>query len=358
MACGSCECVKREFEGWLHLIADHCVGTYTQPIDLGRSERVTASLAIDIFKELSVDKKRKVYDQLSLVHEVEKSIVMEELSPDEKEKSDLERLAKAIRRAGVLDESDGPEVEVLHDWFAEGRGASGFADAVYYSLEDKVGRDPASGWVGYVNGMGNISLEHAKRICKMVSRRYLDGCNVHAVYHPSHQRAVACDPAGYLGDVLRMCATNSGHYTKTSVLLVQLWIDYLTEHPEKKFLQIAHSEGTSHINAALNIVKMVAPELLPRIRVIAFCPAYVMLAEDYEDSEDPEKKPQIHSFVKLEDSIIMPCARRADRVLREEEGITIVAHETRRNPHLFINRDYISVAKPMIDRFVETGDIH
>src|SRR5580692_141673 len=61
----------------------------------------------------------------------------------------LERLAQALNRLGLLGEDNLHRLPCLSFEFGEGGIGS-----QYFSLGEKLGRDPATGHIGYVNGMG------------------------------------------------------------------------------------------------------------------------------------------------------------------------------------------------------------
>lgn len=255
----------------------------------------------------------------------------------------LDRLTKALHRTGFLGNGHLHPLKCLPFEFGEGGIGS-----QYYSLGEKIGRDPAGGYIGYVNGMGCVSLGAAGGDASQFSERFAQGYNLHCVYHSTHQTAPQWDVRGFIEDVLRMQAVNGGSYTKTSCLIVQQWIDFLNANPEKKFLQIGISEGTAHVNAALRILSEARPELIPRVRVINFCPAYFILPSDYPGL-------QVINFVKIEDEVINPWGTHTD-MISHTDAIKIVPH-THDHPHHHNNMDFATEAIPYIHRFIANGDL-
>ena len=212
-----------------------------------------------------------------------------------------------------------------------------------------MGKDPDGGHIGYVNGMGAISLGHAGEDAAHFSDRFADGCNLHCVYNPTHQKMSQGDISGFAADVLRMQAVNGGSYMKTSYLLVQQWIDFLDANPGKNFLQVGVSEGAVHVNAALRILCKSRPELISRMRVIGFCPAYFILPADFP------KGLQVLNFVKIEDDVINPWGTNTDMIGCSTS--IVIVHHTQDLPHHHNNEDFAVEAIPYIDQFRATGDL-
>jgi hypothetical protein len=135
--------------------------------------------------------------------------------------------------------------------------------AQYFSLGEKLGRDPSTGIIGYVNGMGITNWGHAGSDVVTFSDMFCEGNNIHCVYHPTHQKSFSGDVTGFWADVLRMQAVNGGCFMKTSYLVAQQWLDFFFEKTNgEKFLQIGVSEGAVHVNGALKLIQACRPDLL------------------------------------------------------------------------------------------------
>ena len=152
--------------------------------------------------------------------------------------TDPVRLAKALHRLGFLEEAPHLQHPVTCLTYDFGEGGLG---SQYFSLGEKWGRDHEKGHIGLVNGMGITSLAHAGQDAVAISDRLCDGHNLHCVYHATHQGGPSGDQMGYIQDVARMKAVEGGSYSKTAYLTAQQWIDFLSENPDKYFLQLAAS---------------------------------------------------------------------------------------------------------------------
>ncbi|MFS8564064.1 MAG: hypothetical protein LVR00_07030 [Rhabdochlamydiaceae bacterium] len=258
----------------------------------------------------------------------------------------LERLQQALCRLGFLPSEDVRSFNMLSPGFGEG----GPLGSQYFSLSEKTGRDPLPGPVGYVNGMGVPSLEHAGRDATQLSDLFVDGNNIHCVYNATHQRVWGgADGLGFIRDVLRMKAVDGGSYTRTSYLIAQQWVDFLTKNPNKKFLQVALSEGAVHLQGALRLLQSTAPELVERLCIINLAPAYFILPTHYNI--------QVMNFVKAEDRVILPWAINADKI-RDSLHITIVPHTGGGDPHNPFCDDFVSASKRYFDRFMQDGNLY
>jgi hypothetical protein len=153
-----------------------------------------------------------------------------------------------------------------------------------------------------------------------------------------------------------MQAVAGGAISKQAYLLAQLWLDFLNANPERKFLQVAHSEGAVHLDAALRlIVQAGATSLLDRIRILTFCPAHFIHPSTYPGNL------QVANFVKEEDRAINPWGTKASSV-SQRGHIRIVAHQVRaddgyNNPHDFKSWDFVDASRAEINAFFRTGNI-
>ncbi|MES2121948.1 MAG: hypothetical protein V4492_04115 [Chlamydiota bacterium] len=219
----------------------------------------------------------------------------------------------------------------------------------YYSLSDKLGRDPHGGWISYVNGMSTLP-KNAGTDANKISDLLAEGSNLHCVYLPTQRELLGKDMHAVALDFFRLLAVNGGGYTRTSCLIVQQWIDYLSENPDKNFLQTCHSEGAVHINAALRILRNTKPDYLGRLNILTFCPARIILPL----SGEPLKAV---NFVKLEDPVPSEFAEGKEILRSETPYAQIILHTDKHNPHDPTSPDYIAAAKPYFDRFMSTGSI-
>lgn len=263
---------------------------------------------------------------------------------------DDQRLAKALHRLGFLDHGQRHPVSCLSAAFGEGGIGS-----QYFSLGEKLGYDPEKGQIGCVNGMGVPSLTHAGKDAAGLSDKLVRGYNVHCVYHATHQNAPSGDVLGFAADIARMKAVEGGSYSKTSYLIAQQWVDFLTAHPDKCFLQIAHSEGTAHVDAALRLLAEAKLDgLFSRIRIMNFCPAHFLDPNTYSIGSAGL---QVKNFVKKEDSVINPWGTGAHQITANAPHIVVVPHKAD-HPHNHISRDYIDAAKPYVDKFMDSGNLY
>ncbi len=254
--------------------------------------------------------------------------------------------ARAAHRAGIL----GEEGVIVIRYGARVIDKSKAPGASFYSLGEKLGRDPALGQIGYINGMGS-SIAHAGRDAASLSDSMASGMNLHCVHLPSQQSGPTGDPLGFVLDTMRHLMTDGGSYTRAPCLVAQQWIDYLDLHPERFFLQLCASEGGSHVNAALRLLRTHRPDLLSRLRIIALAPACFM------EPQTEDIGLQIVNLVKKEDGTILPVATHADLVGRSP-FVRVIPHTVAGDPHNFTTVDYAAVAKPMVDLFIATGNIY
>ena len=218
-------------------------------------------------------------------------------------------------------------------------------------MGEKLGKDPVTGHIGLVNGIGYTSIEHAGTDAACVSETYADGNNIHCVYQPTHQKSTQGDIGGFIEDVMMLKAVDGGSYTKTSYLIAQQWIDFLNRNPNRKFLQLSNSGGAVHVNAALRIIQQACPHLLSAIRVINLCPAYFILPEQY-----PNKEFQVLNLVKKEDIVINPWATNAQKI-DKHKNILVVAHKSD-HPHNHLSQDFKAVGKPYVFEFMKSGNLY
>ena len=256
---------------------------------------------------------------------------------------DTSRLATAMHRTGLFNALKEQLAPVRCLPFGFGEGGIG---SQYYTLADRLQRNPIPGRVSYVNGMGIPTLELALSEARKVSDRFVDGNNIHGVYNATHQTAPKGDRCGFFRDILRFKAVDGGSYTKTPLLIAQQWIDYLNAHPGRNFLQIAQCEGAAHVNAALRLVQRSCPELLRRIRVLTLCPAHFILPETYPGV-------QIINLVKREDTTVIPWGVGSYQV-GISKHIIIVPH-TEKNPHNHQSEDFVKVGKAYVREFLRSG---
>ncbi len=305
----------------------------------------------ECFQNLSQNQKYQVYGK---VWELAKMIDprIEGLNWGEEHAfDDLQRLAKALHRLGFLnyDKDVRHEVPCLSSSFGEGGIGS-----QYFSLGEKLGTDPAIGQIGFVNGMGVPSLEHAGKDVNELSEKLFYKCNLHCVYHATHQKTSQGDTKGFVKDVIRMKAVEGGSYSRTSYLIAQQWVDFLIANPNSCFLQIAHSEGTAHTFAAVRLISECYPDLLTRIRVINFCPAHFL-----DPSLYPNSGLQAINFVKLEDDVIQPWGTGTNQVNNNSSHVIVVQHNRKEDhPHNCLSFDYTQAAQPYVDNFLNNGSIY
>jgi len=266
----------------------------------------------------------------------------------------------AARRAGISRISKGVKISLLGKEIGEGGLGSS-----YFHFQGSASKDPDSGFIGFTNGMCNLDHAMTRKNVTKLSRDFADGHSCHVHYLPTHQTS---DPKenpgdwfdlyGFLQDTFRMFAVNDGCHTWTSYSIAQHWIDVLAKDPDKNYLHVCHSEGTTHVNAALRLIKEHKPELLIRIRIIAFCPAYFMIPEDHIHDEDEALRPQIVAFYKEEDMIASVAGRHVVEKGADHPRVHIVKHKDEHDPHDFWSPDYVKVAKPFFDKFIADGNIY
>eukprot|EP01133_Synstelium_polycarpum_P002905 gene2905-3338_t len=189
----------------------------------------------------------------------------------------------------------------------------------------------------------------------MFSERFASGHNVHSVYHSTHQLTSGrSDIRGFINDALRMSAVNGGSYTRTAILLCQLWIDSLTSAPHSRFLQIGVSEGGTHVNAAIRLmIQCGRKDLVDRLSIINLCPAYFIMPDKFAEC----KQLTVLNFVKLEDKVINPWGINTNLIGHSPHIIVVPHWTTQDNPHFQLSHDFQKVVKPYIDQFLATGNI-
>lgn len=298
------------------------------------------------FKKLNTDQKDCVYHKVWELAKKDDPRIDGYQWGQEHAFDDLERLAKAMHRCGFLGMENVYPMTCLPYEFGEGGLGS-----QYFSLGEKLGKDPAMGQIGLINGMGMPTLEIAGWCADVFSNILADGNNIHCIYHSTHQNKPMGDVKGWCADVLRMKAVDGGCYTKTSYLAAQQIIDFLFANPDKHYLQVGVSEGGAHVNAALRLIQQAAPSLLSRICVLNFCPAYFILPEKYDHQV------QVMNLVKTEDFVVIPWATNSHKI-GHSENIQIIPHAHGDNPHDALNEDFKQAAKPYIDAFMVYGRIY
>lgn len=323
--------------------AERLFGTETVYLATGSSQ-ATDEKIIEVFGALSSDQKKQVYGKVYELAKMKDATIGGPNWGEENATRNVERLKKALHRCSLLENDNLHLVKCLP--FNIGEGGLG---SQYFALTERAQRNPLTGHVGYVNGMGVPSLEHAGRDAASFSDRFVDGNNIHCVYHATHQTQPSGDLGGFLVDAFRMKAVDGGSYTKTSFYIAQRWVDFLNENPNLKFLQVAHSEGAAHVAAALRLIKETKPELLSRIRVLNFCPAHFILPESFPDL-------QVLNFVKKEDGAVNPWAQSTSQI-GVSQHIVVVKHE-HDHPHNHLSEDYVSVGKWYVQEFMRSGNLY
>ncbi len=316
--------------------------SFTQDLTSGTN---VSEIAQKRFNELSGSQKGEVYGKVWELAKMRDPRIGGERWGETHIFEDSNRLASALHRLGFLSDNRNSLHAVSCLPFSFGEGGIG---SQYFSLSERLDRNPLPGHVGYVNGMGVPSLEHAGRDAAAFSDLFVDGNNLHCVYHATHQVSPSGDQRGFAVDALRMKAVDGGSYTKTSYLIAQQWLDFLNEHPNQNYLQIAHSEGAVHVNAALRLIQQARPELLSRLRVITFCPAHFISPETYPGL-------QVINLVKKEDGVINPWGANASQI-GSANHIRVVNH-TKDHPHNHLSDDYRQAGKAYVDTFMRSGNI-
>ncbi len=314
----------------------------TGPVDL---ELRTEAALTQRFNQLGQEQKNQVYGKVWELAKMLDPRIHGANWGEEHALEDSERLAKALHKLGLLTINNLHPLKCLP--FGVGEGGLG---SQYFSLSEKLGEDPASGQISYINGMGIPTLEHAGRDVADFSDRFASGNNIHSVYHSTHQNAPSGDLIGFFADIIRMKAVDGGSYTKTSYLAAQQCVDFLDANPEAKYLQIGVSEGGAHVNAALRLIRESRPDLLSRIRVLNFCPAYFILPDGYPEGF------QVVNLVKVEDSVVNPWATNT-HAIGHSDNIKIVPHNND-NPHNHLCDDFAAVGKPFVDEFIRSGNLY
>lgn len=328
-------------------IAEYQQGTDTRYLAIRSidSSSTQEDVLKSCFNHLNVDQQNQVYGK---VWELAKMIDPRIDGTDwgkENAFKDFERLAKALHRLGFLGETGLHKVNCLPFGFGEGG-----LGAQYFSLGEKLGAEPAKGQIGLVNGMGMPCLANAGRDAAVFSDKFVSGLNVHCVYNSTHQNSSIGDTKGFIADVARMKALDGGSYSKTTYLIVQQWIDFLEVNPDSSYLQIGVSEGGSHVNAAVRLLKEVRQDLLNRLRILNLCPAYLILPEQYGNGI------QTMNFIKREDDVVLPWATNAS-MIDCSPNIVVVPH-TKDHPHNQLSDDFAAAAKPYLDQFLTTGNLY
>ena len=188
-------------------------------------------------------------------------------------------------------------------------------------------------------------LADAMRSAELFSDRYTDGKDCHGVYLPANQAGAN----GFTVDTSKGISIRQSITSKTALFIVEQWIDYLDDHPDKSFLQICTSEGAFHVNIALEILRKERPDLLARLRILAFCPAQLILTK----KSDRERGLQVRNLVKKEDERINAC--HCDSAHPE---IFTIPHTTGDNPHHFLSADYVAAGKPLVFEFMRSGNLY
>lgn len=313
----------------------------------GEALELSADRLREIFSGLSEEERNRAFGKFYELKKVEDPRISGPRYGEEHFWEDLELTKKAIHRCGYLG-SEGITVVECNTHFLIG-GESESHHSSYFSLGEKLGKEAETGWIGYINGMGT-SIEQTGSHVSRFSDAACHGLNIHCVHLPTRQSTPAVDLGGFLVDAGRHIAVDGGTYSKASCLVAQQWIDYLTENPSKSFMQVCYSEGASHVNAALNILREARPDLLSRLRIITFCPAHVIAPREGEPL-------QVINLVKTEDYAIFPWGTGMEHVVSRKEFVQIVAHGDGQHPHNFLSNDYQTAAKPYIERFLATGKI-
>ena len=339
------ETIKEQSDNFIGFASENlhtCLTVYLATAPLEKPEHVVRQR----LQYLSEPQKNEVYGKVWELAKMQDPTINGDNWGKNHAFDNIDRLCKALHRLGFFEKDHLHSLKCLPFDFGEGGMGS-----QYFSLGEKTGRDPITGRIGYVNGMRNISIGHAGKAAASLSELYADGNNLHCVYHSTHQKSIQVDLRGLAGDVMRMKAVNGGCYTKTSYLIAQQWVDFLIANPNRKFLQISHSEGAAHVNAALRIIKESCPDLLSAIRVINLCPAYFILPEQY-----PNKEFQVLNLVKKEDIVINPLATHAEKI-DNHKNIIVVPHKSD-DPHNHLSQDFQAVGKPYVFEFMKSGNLY
>lgn len=219
----------------------------------------------------------------------------------------------------------------------------------YYSLSDKMGREPLGGWISYVNGMGTLP-KVAGTDANKISDLLAQGSNLHCIYLPTQKKLLGRDMHATALDFFRLLAVNGGGYTRTSCMIAQQWIDYLSDNPDKHFLQTCHSEGAVHVSAALRILRNAKPECIERINILTFCPARIIVPL-------PGEPLKVMNLVKLDDPVPTEFAEGKELLHTQTPYAQIIPHKDMYNPHDPTSPDYIAAAQPYFELFMRTGSM-
>lgn len=255
---------------------------------------------------------------------------------------DATKAARALHRVGTFGQQG--LMALVYNSRIWGGHAAGHS--IYYSLEENLNNEPEKGWIGYVNGMGTALEQAGSDVAKLFSH-LAPGKNIHAVYLPTRQNAPTGDTPGFMLDLGRHLAVDGGIITRASCLIVQQWIDFLDGN-NKYFLQTCHSEGASHVNGALRILREARPDLLARLRILSFAPAHFITSIEGENL-------QVINLVKKEDSIINPWGTFANAI-GTKPHVIVVPH-TQNHPHDPTSQDFVNAARPYVDKFLQSGNI-
>ncbi len=325
-------------------VAEYVYGCETHYIPKGPVAQVEAVVRAR-FEALEPDQKNRIYGKVWELAKMHNTRADGDKWGEEHVFDDISRLGKAMHRLGYFSQETVHPVACLPHSFGEGGIGSR-----YFSLETKLGKEPSTGQIGLINGMGLENYHQAIIDADWFSKVFADNCNIHGVYHSTHRNSRRCcgTPFGVFQDVLRMKAVNGGSYTKTSYLAAQQIIDYLDSNPDKKYLQVGISEGAAHVNATIRLIKEARPELLPRICVILLVPAYFIMPEQFDNQV------QLMSFVKNEDGVINPWGINTDKI-GYSPHITVVPHEHKDHPHCWGGGEFQKAVKPYVDTFLATG---
>ena len=325
-------------------VAEYVYGCETEYIPKGPVAQVERAA----FEALGADQKNRVYAKVWELAKMDDTRVEGDKWGEKHVFDDHARLTRAMHRLGFGSQNSGHAVAYLPHRFGEGGLGSR-----YFSLEPKLGKEPTTGQIGLINGMGVESYHQAITDADWFSKEFAKNCNIHGVYHSTHKNSRRCcgSKFGSFRDILRMKAVNGGSYTKTSYLAAQQIVDYLDNNPNKKYLQVGVSEGAAHVNATLRLIKEARPELLSRICVILLVPAYFIMPEQFDN------KVQLMSFVKNEDGVINPWGVNTDKI-GSSPHITVVAHESTDHPHCWGGKEFQEAVKPYVERFLGEGSLY
>ncbi len=297
-----------------------------------------------VFDRLDLNQKTEAYLLRTELAKMEDSRISGDAWGEEHFWDEPRKVVGVLHRLGFLGARGRTEISYNLRLFGGHERSSSY----YYSLSEKWGQEAAGGRISYVNGMGT-SQASAGIDAARISDLFAGQNNLFCVYLPTRQDAPVGDLSGFVLDSLRYLAVEGGSYTRTSCLIAQQWIEYLTREPEKCFLQTCHSEGAAHVNAALRILRENRSDLVSRLRIISFCGASIITTL-------PGELLQVINFFKLEDSIPTDIARGREAIDPPTLHIRVVSHTTAA-PHDHISHDYIVAAKPHFDLFMHSGSL-